>query len=426
MLYQPLANRLRPQTLEEFVGQTHLLGPQKILSEMLLNKKLFSLIFWGPPGCGKTTLASLIANNFNAKFYPLSAVSSGVRELKKIFEEALPLKKQNIPSILFIDEIHRFTKTQQDALLPYVENGTVFLIGATTENPSFEVISALLSRCRVLVLHKLLKNDLKLIIKRALTDSDKGLGSVKLTLEETTLDFLIESCDGDSRHILNTLEIASALTKNKVIGLEVLQQALQQKALYYDKNGEEHYNIISAFIKSLRGSNPHAALYWLARMIEAGESPLFIARRLVIFASEDIGNADPQGLSVAISCMHAVDFIGLPECRLNLAQATTYLACAAKSNASYKAYEKASHDVKKWGTLPVPLHLRNAVTKLMKDQDYGKNYQYPHNYENAKTDQQYMPDKLNNQKYYEPKEMGYEKKIREQMKFWESQLKLSS
>ncbi|HLD74590.1 MAG TPA: replication-associated recombination protein A [Bdellovibrionota bacterium] len=414
----PLAERMRPRTLSEFFGQKHIVGVGKILSKMLAEDKLFSLILWGPPGSGKTTLAHIIAHETKTHFIAISAVTSGVKDLKNIFEEARQLHNTSRQTLLFIDEIHRFNKAQQDALLPHVESGLVTLIGATTENPSFEVISPLLSRCRVLVLHKLTQEYLKQILDRTLKDKEQGLDN-KFEIEKEASEFLVEVSDGDSRIMLNTLEVAASLCQQKTLTLTDIQEAIQRKALYYDKNAEEHYNIISAFIKSLRGSNPHAALYWMARMIEAGENPLFITRRLVVFASEDIGNADPLALQVAVSCMQAVDFVGFPEARLNLSQAVTYLATAPKSNASYMAYEEAVGDVRRHGTLPVPLHIRNAPTQLMKDLKYGSDYEYPHDFEGGKVKSEYLPEKLKDKKYYRPKSIGFEKNIIERMKYWE-------
>ncbi len=419
LMHIPLAERMRPKKLEEFFGQEHLVGPGKILHKMLAQDQLFSMIFWGPPGSGKTTLAQIIAHQTKCHFVSISAVTSGIKDIKAIVSETKIRQKDKIKTILFIDEIHRFNKAQQDALLPHAESGLFTLIGATTENPSFEIISPLLSRTRVLVLRKLSSQDLEKILTLALGEPQKGLGQNQFNIDENALRFLVETSDGDSRVMLNTLEVAGTLSSDKQITLEIVQEAFQKKALYYDKNAEEHYNIISAFIKSLRGSNPHAALYWLARMLEGGENPLLITRRLVVFASEDIGNAAPQALQVAISCMQAVDFVGLPEAKLNLAQATTYLACAPKSNASYTAIEEALEDVRKYGTLPVPLHIRNAPTKLMKDLNYGKDYKYPHNYEGGQTDQEYLPEKLKNKKYYCPKDIGFEKTILERLQFLE-------
>ncbi len=423
----PLAERMRPLNLEEFVGQTHLLGPGKLLREMVDGGKLHSLILWGPPGSGKTTLAQILASSGGAHCIHFSAVSSGVKELKKFIEEAERLHRLGKPTVLFVDEIHHFNKAQQDTFLPHVEHGTLILIGATTENPSFEVIPPLLSRCQVLVLHPLSTEEIGEIIDRALHDSKRGLGSLGTGVTSEGRNFLIQQSQGDARIALNALETAASLAgrgKNKKqIDLSHLQEALQQKALLYDKSGEEHYNVISAFIKSLRGSDPDAALYWLMRMVEAGEDPLFIARRMVIFAAEDIGNADPQALQVAVAAKDAVHFVGLPEGRIPLAQATTYLATAPKSNASYKAMLAASKDVKDRGALPVPLHLRNAPTALMEELGYGKDYKYAHNFPGHVVDQEHLPEELKGRKYYSPSDSGYEKTIKERIKGWEEKKK---
>jgi putative ATPase len=415
----PLAERMRPRTLDEYVGQTRLLGPGRLLKQVCEHQTLPSLILWGPPGCGKTTLAYLLAQAVQAPFVAFSAVLSGVKELRQILGEAQEQRRlHGKPTIVFIDEIHRFNKAQQDAFLPYVEKGVIVLLGATTENPSFEVIAPLLSRTRVVVLESLSPDDLRLLLKRALHDEERGLGAQHLTAEEEALEFLAQHAQGDARVALNTLEVAATLAARKGathIDLALVEDAAQHKALLYDKGGEEHYNVISAFIKSLRGSDPDAALYWLMRMIEAGEDPLFIARRLVIFAAEDIGNADPYALSLAVATKEAVHFVGLPEGRIPLAQATTYLATAPKSNASYKAMLAALEDVKKHGPLPVPLHLRNAPTRLMKDLGYGKGYQYAHDYPDATIDQQHLPDALCERHYYLPSDRGQERIIKERM-----------
>lgn len=403
----PLAERMRPRTLDEYVGQTRVLGPGRLLQQIIERKSLPSLILWGPPGCGKTTLAYLLAQTVNAPFAAFSAVLSGVKELRQIIDEARDQQRRHgKPTILFVDEIHRFNKAQQDAFLPHVEQGLIILIGATTENPSFEVIAPLLSRTRVVVLEALNEEALVLLLQRALGDEERGLGSQHLTATEEAYTFIAQHAQGDARMALNTLEVAATLATQQgatEIELSVAEEAAQHKALLYDKGGEEHYNVISAFIKSMRGSDPDAAVYWLMRMIEAGEDPMFIARRMVIFAAEDIGNADPHALPLAIAAKEAVHFVGLPEGRIPLAQAATYLATAPKSNASYKAMLAAAEDVKKYGPLPVPLHLRNAPTKLMKGLGYGKGYQYAHDYEGAVVKQQHLPDKLRERRYYLPK-----------------------
>ena len=419
---------MRPTQLAEFVGQEHLLGPGKLLSGMVASGKLSSLILWGPPGSGKTTLAQILAQSAGAVCVHFSAVTSGVKDLKKIIHEAEQLQRLGKPTVLFVDEIHHFNKAQQDNFLPHVERGTLFLIGATTENPSFEVISPLLSRCQVLVLNTLSATDIGMVIDRALSDSGRGLGKTRLTVSAEGREFLIQQSQGDCRVALNALEAAATLAQaqeQKEIGLGNLQEALQRKPLQYDKAGEEHYNVISAFIKSMRGSDPDAALYWMMRMIEAGEDPLFIARRMVIFAAEDIGNADPQALQVAVAAKDAVHFVGLPEGRIPLAQAVTYLASAPKSNASYKAMLAATEDVQERGAVPVPLHLRNAPTPMMQKLGYGKDYKYAHNYEDHIVDQEHLPKELLGRRYYTPSDSGYEKEIKERLKFWEEKKKSS-
>ncbi|HDQ15589.1 MAG TPA: replication-associated recombination protein A [Bacteroidetes bacterium] len=401
----PLADRLRPQNFEDFVGQEEIVGSNKLLRKALENDDLHSMIFWGPPGSGKTTLANIIAQKTNSKFVELSGVTSGKKDLLEIVKQAHENRKYHQQrTILFVDEIHRWNKAQQDALLPYVEKGILTLIGATTENPSFEIISPLLSRSRVYVLKPLTPLNLKLVINRALKNKDFGLGKYKVKIDKDAEEFLISASNGDARTILNALEIAvknsSLNSKNKlhVVNKKLIEEALQHKALLYDKKGEEHYNVISAFIKSLRGSDVNAALYWLARMLAAGEDPKFIARRMIIFASEDIGNAHSMALVVANAVFSAVEKIGMPECRINLAQGVTYLARAPKSNKSYRALCRAEQDVKDTLNLPVPLHLRNAPTKLMKDLNYGKNYKYPHD---DSLHQEYLPPELKNRKYYQ-------------------------
>ena len=416
----PLAERMRPRTLEEYVGQTRVLGPGRLLKQISEQKTLPSLILWGPPGCGKTTLAHLLAKTVRAPFVAFSAVLAGVKELRQILDEAREERRRSgVATILFVDEIHRFNKAQQDAFLPHVESGLITLIGATTENPSFEVIAPLLSRARVVVLEALGHDDLVLLLRRALADEEHGLGTQRLTANDDALAFIAQHAQGDARVALNTLEVTAMLAAQKgtsTLDLALAEEAAQHKALLYDKGGEEHYNVISAFIKSMRGSDPDAAVYWMMRMVEAGEDPLFIARRMVIFAAEDIGNADPHALPLAIAVRDAVHFVGMPEARIPMAQAVTYLATAPKSNASYKAMLAAAEDVKKYGPLPVPLHLRNAPTKMMKGLGYGKGYQYAHDYKDAVTEQTHLPDKLKERRYYAPSERGQEREIRERMK----------
>jgi putative ATPase len=417
----PLADRMRPRSLAEFIGQTQLAGEGKFLRRLLEGKEIPSLIIWGPPGSGKTTLAYIIAHAMDAHFAAFSAVLSGVKEIRDMIQEARrqrELRKRK--TILFVDEIHRFNKAQQDAFLHHVEDGTLTLIGATTENPSFYVNAPLLSRCRVLVLEQLSEEDLKMIMRRALADRERGLGGLQIEIEDETISFITGSSGGDARSALNTLEVAVMITRPdqkgvRKVTLATAQDARQKKMLLYDKAGEEHYNVISAFIKSMRGSDPDAALYWLARMLEAGEDPLFIARRMIIFASEDIGNADPQALQVAVAVKDAFEFVGLPEGWIPLAQGVTYLAAAPKSNAAFTAYLEALEDAKGKGALPVPLHIRNAPTELMKTLGYGKGYKYPHEYEEGIAEQDYLPDELKKSEYYRPKEIGHEKVIKERL-----------
>jgi putative ATPase len=410
---------MRPRTMAEFTGQEHLLGEGRILRRMIETDSLSSLIFWGPPGCGKTTLAHVIAAETKSHFIFFSAILSGIKEIREIFREAEGYAARGQRTILFVDEIHRFSKSQQDAFLPSVEKGLVTIIGATTENPSFEVIAPLLSRCRVLTLQQLEPVTLRGILEQALSDQERGLGSLSLTAADDALDFLARQSGGDARIALNTLEVAASLLKglgNEThITLENIQEALQKKALLYDKGGEEHYNVISAFIKSMRGSDPDAALYWLARMLEAGEDPIFILRRMMILASEDIGNADPRALQMAVAALQAFQVIGMPEGRIILGQAVTYLATAPKSNASYAGINAALAEVRSSGALPVPLHIRNAPTKLMKESGYGKGYQYAHDYDEGYSGQPCLPDSLTGRKFYEPKGHGYEKNIIERM-----------
>jgi putative ATPase len=418
----PLAERMRPRTIDEFVGQQHLLGPGRVLRDMIEGGQVESLILWGPPGSGKTTLAHVLAAASGARTAAFSAVLQGVKDLRQIVDEAEDeLARSGRSTVLFVDEIHRFNKAQQDAFLPHVEAGTITLIGATTENPSFEVIAPLLSRTRVLVLEPLTAADLSAVVDRALADPERGLGRAQLTLTTEARDFLLEHAQGDGRVALNTLELAARLAKaprTRTLDLPLLEEAAQQRALRYDKGGEEHYNVISAFIKSLRGGDPDAAVYWMMRMLEAGEDPLFIARRMVIFAAEDVGNAEPQALQVAVAVKDAVHFVGLPEGRIPLAQAATFLATCPKSNASYRAMLAASEDVRQTGALPVPLHLRNAPTPLMKGLGYGAGYLYPHDYEGAVAEQEYLPEALRDRRYYEPTDRGREREIAERLQNW--------
>ena len=391
----PLADRMRPKTLGDFIGQEKLLGQGRILRKAVETDNIPSMIFWGPPGSGKTTIASVIARVTKGEFLKLSATTSGVKDIREKIKKAQEFKKDEKKTIMFIDEIHRFNKSQQDTLLPYIENGTIILIGATTENPSFEVNNAVLSRSRVFVLEKLSTENIVEILQITLKDKERGLGNLKIEISKKDLKFLSEMSDGDARVALNALEFASDI--NKKIDKKTLEEALQ-KSLSYDKNGEEHYNIISALHKSMRGGDADAALYWLARMLEGGENPLYIARRLIRFASEDIGIANSFALDQAVCAYQACHFIGYPECNVNLAQAVVYMAKSKKSNDLYRAYNKASDDVKKFGNLPVPLNIRNASTKLMKNLDYGKGYKYSPDFE-YKEDQEYMPEELKKRKY---------------------------
>ncbi len=387
---------MRPEAFEEFLGQEEIVGEGKLLRQAIEADRLPSMIFWGPPGSGKTTLAFIIAQETRSEFLQISAVTSGVEELRRIIKKAQENKDKGMKTILFIDEIHRWNKAQQDALLPHVEKGTIILIGATTENPSFEIRGALLSRCRVFVLKQLGSEEIKKIIERALKDKEKGLGRLKIQLEPEALEALAQMSNGDARVALSVLEYASTLTKR--IDLGIIKEAFQKSYLLYDKDGEEHYNIISALHKSLRGSDANAALYWLARMLEAGEDPLYVARRLVRFASEDIGLANSQALTQAVAAYQACHFIGMPECNVILAQAVVYMAKCKKSNELYIAYGEAARDVRDYGNLPVPLHIRNAPTKLMKKLGYGKGYKYSPEY-GYKEEQEYLPEKLKGKKY---------------------------
>ncbi|MSP78492.1 MAG: replication-associated recombination protein A [Dehalococcoidia bacterium] len=420
----PLAARIRPRTFDEFVGQEHIIGPGRVLRKAIEADRLPSIIFWGPPGTGKTTLALLIAQATKSHFEALSAVSAGVADLRKAVEQAKERRGQRGErTILFVDEIHRFNKGQQDAILPYVEDGTITFIGATTENPSFEVNAPLLSRCRVFTLHQLTDDEVREIVTRALADTEHGLGNMHVEVDSEALTFLITFANGDARIALNALELAADNAKSESsvtrhVTLAIVEDALQQRALVYDKAGDNHYDTISAFIKCVRSSDPDAAVYWLARMLEAGEDPMFIARRLIILASEDIGMADPHALPLAVAAQQAVHFIGLPEGAIPLAEATVYLATAPKSNASYMALNKAREDVQKTRNAPVPMHLRNAPTQLMKNLGYGKGYQYAHDAPGHFVQMQNLPDALKGRIYYGPSDQGYEVTVAERIKKW--------
>ncbi len=402
----PLAERMRPRSLDEFVGQNSLIGPGSLLRTAIENDSINSIILWGPPGTGKTTLAQVMAFHSKREFISFSAVLFGLKELREVIKHAESiLKSGGKAPILFVDEIHRFNKTQQDAFLPHVERGTVILIGATTENPSFYIIPALRSRCKLITLSPLQSDEIKSILKNAIKRDEK-LVKANIQITDEALNIIASHADGDARKALNMLETLGdfVIRHNKnTITEQIIKSTALDKDLLYDKNGEEHYNLISAYIKSMRGSDPDAAIYYLTRMLKGGEDPLFIARRMVIFASEDIGNADPNALPLAVSVMNAVQLVGMPEAAINLAHGTTYLACAKKSNASYEALKKAEADVEKYGALPVPLHIRNAPTKEMKNLGYGKGYIYPHHVENSIKPQTYLPDKIKHKKYYFPK-----------------------
>ena len=433
---RPLAERMRPRHIGEFVGQDNVVSAGSLIRHAIEEDRIFSMIFWGPPGCGKTTLARIIAGETQSYFVHFSAVLSGVKEIRAVIEEARNQQKiHRKRTILFVDEIHRFNKAQQDAFLHHVESGLITLIGATTENPSFEVIAPLLSRCRVITLDRLTGEDISEIIDIALSDEQRGLGSLNIELAADARDYIVRIADGDARVALNSLEVAGSLVISRQkpdssttagdITLKDLEIAIQKKALVYDKGGEEHYNLISALHKSLRGSDPDAALYWLARMLAGGEDPFYIARRMVRFASEDIGNADPNALSITMNAMEAFKFLGHPEGELALAQAAVYLATAPKSNSIYSAFGKTRAAIKKTGSLPVPFHIRNAPTKLMKDIGYGKNYKYAHNYENAIVPQEYLPDELKGQFFYFPTNRGFEKIIKDRLDKWRQMIRKS-
>lgn len=415
----PLASRLRPETLDEYVGQQHLVGKGKILRQLIENDNISSMIFWGPPGVGKTTLARIIAKQTKADFVELSAVTSGVKEIKEIMNNAEQARRMGIRTMLFTDEIHRFNKAQQDAFLPYVEKGSIILVGATTENPSFELNSALLSRCKVFILKALEEDDLKQMLRRAIR-SPKGFGDMKINIADEQLAAVARFANGDARTALNTLEMAVFNGKVSSDGSvdiddEILAQCMNRRSLMYDKNGEEHYNLISALHKSMRNSDPDAAVYWMKRMLYGGEDPLYIARRLVRFASEDVGMADSGALQVAVAAYQACHFLGMPECDVHLAHAVVYLSMAPKSNALYTACLECNKDINEMPAEPVPLHIRNAPTKLMKELDYGKGYIYAHDTEEKLTKMQCLPDSLSDRRYYRPTTQGREKAVKERL-----------
>jgi putative ATPase len=416
---EPLAARLRPQTLDEIIGQQHLIGPGKVLRKMVESDRISSMIFWGPPGVGKTTLASVIARMTKANFITFSAVTSGIREIKEVMKKAEEDTLSGERTIVFIDEIHRFNKAQQDAFLPFVEKGAIILIGATTENPSFEVNGALLSRCRVFVLKQLGADDIVTLLNRALND-ERAFESKKIHISDEDLYFIANFSNGDARTALSTLEMAVINSDEKdgqiTVDQQIIEDITSKKSFLYDKKGEEHYNIISALHKSMRNSDPDAAVYWLSRMLEAGEDPLYVARRVIRFASEDVGLADPRALQLAVSAYDACHYIGMPECTVILAEAVIYLSVAPKSNAAYVAYESAKEDAVKMLDEPVPLVIRNAPTKLMKDLGYGEGYQYAHDSEDRLTDMQCLPDSLKDRTYYKPADQGLERQIAERLK----------
>ncbi len=426
---QPLASRLRPQTLDEYCGQKHLLGEGKILRRLIESDSVSSMIFWGPPGVGKTTLARIIANRTKANFIDFSAVTSGIKEIKTVMEQAEKNRRFGEKTILFVDEIHRFNKAQQDAFLPFVEKGSIILIGATTENPSFEVNGALLSRCKVFVLQELKTDELCGLLKHALTD-ERGFGLQKVEIDDVLIESIANFANGDARSALSTLEMAVLNGvfdgEKTVVTAETLEQCISRKSLLYDKNGEQHYNIISALHKSMRNSDPDASVYWLARMLEAGEDPLYIARRITRFASEDIGLADPRALEIAVAVFQACRLIGMPECTVHLTEAVVYMSLAPKSNALYTAYGSAKRDAVNMLAEPVPLVIRNAPTKLMKELEYGKGYQYAHDTADKLTDMQCLPDSLLGREYYRPTEQGVEARFKarlQEIKDWKAKAK---
>lgn len=416
---EPLANRIRPRLLNEFCGQKHLIGEGKVLYNLIMHDQVSSMIFWGPPGVGKTTLAQIIARKTKANFINFSAVTSGIKEIKEVMQRAEQTRLLGEKTILFVDEIHRFNKAQQDAFLPFVEKGSIILIGATTENPSFEVNSALLSRCKVFVLQALEEADLVELLEQAI-HHPRGFGDQSIEMEPGMLSMIARFANGDARTALNTLEMVILNGEEKdgvtFINKEVLEQCTSKKSLLYDKQGEEHYNLISALHKSMRNSDVDAAIYWLARMLEAGEDPLYVARRLVRFASEDIGMADSRALQICVAAYQAAHFLGMPECNVHLTHAVTYLSLSPKSNALYMAYNAAKTDAQEMLAEPVPLQIRNAPTSLMKDLHYGENYQYAHDYEDKITDMQCMPDSLLDRSYYQPTSQGSEARVQERLK----------